>query len=368
MPWRGKSEVQCNKCGKKAIVLNKTINLQVKRIGRYSHACLKCVAPRVHFSKREFIRLFNNNISQPKMAKKLGVSVASISRYAASLKLKRPLVKQNIAISNEQLIKLSTLSSTTIANMFGMSHQAILERFKRLNIKINQHDRLLAATEKYRKHHIDLSHFSPLGRVGCYYLGFIYADGCVSKKYANPNTLSIKLSTRDADWLIDFAADIGLGPEIIKTKSTKTSFKTAYLSRIVINNWKLLRILWQYGLDPRIDYKRHVPNVPYFDDFVRGFLDGDGSISRIHLKKTNKDHVVMRFAITHKSFGDELKQRIKEACGVDLNGPYKTKGIYVLTCSHKKACLLADWIWKSPQRCLIRKYKRYADYKIAGLI
>jgi len=59
-----------------------------------------------------------------------------------------------------------------------------------------------------------------------------------------------------------------------------------------------------------------------------GGLDGDDTIARI-IRGGRYPYLALRFTITYKSFSDELKSLIAAESGIELNGPYPTKGIYI---------------------------------------
>jgi len=51
-----------------------------------------------------------------------------------------------------------------------------------------------------------------------------------------------------------------------------------------------------------------------------------------------------------------------------MNGPYKTKSIWVITASHQKAIRLANWIWDDPIRSLDRKHQKYLLFHQASAV
>lgn len=295
--------------------------------------------------------LFEAQVSQSKIASILNISDATVSRRLKKLGLFRDNI--NKKISDIDIINLKDLSSIEIAKKLKISHQAIHERMIKLGINHKLNELTERSAEKIRKYQLDLKHFNPLDEVGCYWLGFIYADGCLRSKHkCRPSTFSIGLQKRDKTQLINFAIDIGLPTSQVKEQ--KRSF------RIVINNIILGKLLCSLGMNPKYYYKKRVPNVPYYDHFVRGYLDGDGTI--IIRKRKLVKFLVVRFAIKDYSFGAQFRNIIKHQTNIKLNGPYKMKSIWVLTTSDRKARRLAHWIWCNPIRCLSRKYDIYKRY------
>lgn len=292
----------------------------------------------------EVIRLFKENYSQRQIALRLGISNASVSRMISRLGLKRRNLNQRV--SDQELINNRNFSSLELSRKFGISSQAIQERLIRLGINKSLESRIISSADRVRKYRPDFSCFQMLDRVGCYWLGFFYADGSVYVQNKRPNMVSIALQKRDKQILLQLANDLRLPETIVREQ--KTSF------RLALSNIHFAKLLCDLGMKPGKQYKRRIPPLEYKADFVRGFLDGDGSI----IIRKNK-FLSIRFAITYEQFGNDLNKLISRELGFGINGPYKTKGIWILCASHKKAEKLANWLWSNPLRKLERKYLIY---------
>jgi hypothetical protein len=107
-----------------------------------------------------------------------------------------------------------------------------------------------------------------------YYLGLIYADGCITTSHKRP-TMSISLHKDDDYILKQFALDIGKDLPIYYIKSICT---------IKIHREKIVQDLIKHG----VKYNKSsnggliLPSISknLMPHFIRGFLDGDGSISK----------------------------------------------------------------------------------------
>jgi len=107
-----------------------------------------------------------------------------------------------------------------------------------------------------------------------YWLGFIYADGCIHRN----NILSINLSIVDEIHLQKLANIFGRN--LIKYNSNE--FKYILFQ---IHNSKIYTDLTNHGLEERKTYSDNVTILEYVPDylmshFVRGEFDGDGCISK----------------------------------------------------------------------------------------
>lgn len=107
-----------------------------------------------------------------------------------------------------------------------------------------------------------------------YWLGFIAADGSIGETCG----LEISLSYKDIDHLYKFANNIGAEIDIISTRMVK-EYKVC---RIFINNKKIINDLSKYGIIRNKGYKLDFPNFlndEMLKHYLRGYFDGDGSIS-----------------------------------------------------------------------------------------
>lgn len=117
-----------------------------------------------------------------------------------------------------------------------------------------------------------------------YWLGFLYADGCITRFYRGEKlksmSLELTLKDDDCDHLIKFK-DALKSNVPIQHKVVAKKYKA---DRIVINSTKMCRDLIKLGCTPTKSLTLEFPNndiVPleFMNDFIRGYFDGDGGIS-----------------------------------------------------------------------------------------
>lgn len=126
-----------------------------------------------------------------------------------------------------------------------------------------------------------------------YWLGFLYADGYVSPGSSNKSSgVGVAINTNDRELLEQFKEDIGYtGP--IHRYEQKTAYGMTSYCRIFILSDMLYNGLRSKGVVPRkslilnFPSKKVVP-VGLISHFIRGYLDGDGSITR-HTSKENME-------------------------------------------------------------------------------
>lgn len=107
-----------------------------------------------------------------------------------------------------------------------------------------------------------------------YAIGLIATDGCLSKDGRH-----IIMRSSDYGLLRIFKKCLNVKNKIAKTTNNGFSNKPSY--RIQIGNVQFYKWLFKIGLSPAKTYTIGEINVPneYFKDFLRGHLDGDGSIT-----------------------------------------------------------------------------------------
>lgn len=200
-----------------------------------------------------------------------------------------------------------------------------------------------------------------------YAVGLIVTDGSLSKDGRH-----IILRSSDLQLLETFKDCLGLSNKISQTKNDKWAKKPCY--RIQFSNVRLYRWLNQIGVTPRKTYKLGSLKIPdkYFPDFLRGHLDGDGSIStyidRYNTFKNPKYVYVrlwVRFVSASKDHILWLRNNIHRLKGLrghlSKKGPYRKDqnvSIWELKFGKKESIQLLLWIYYNKNvPCLIRKRK-----------
>lgn len=133
-----------------------------------------------------------------------------------------------------------------------------------------------------------------------YWLGFIMADGTViksSSKVSSHNRLKITLSMRDEEHLIEFKKDINSTANI-KYYIATDNYKSCYIN---IDSIKLVSDLIKLNCIPNKTNYTSIPNIPnnLLNHFIRGYFDGDGSISVYYQNGRNDKRC--HFSITSNS-------------------------------------------------------------------
>ena len=150
------------------------------------------------------------------------------------------------------------------------SKTAIWAQGERLGLKQNRNHSRLGVNEDY---------FKKWSSNMAYILGFTLADGCIVhgtyKGYSD--SLKFGVQKRDTDILEKIKKELDSDHKISVCKEA---------NHFSITNQTIVNDLKKLGIKYRKSLRETVPNVPkkYIKDFIRGIIDGDGSI---HFDKRN---------------------------------------------------------------------------------
>jgi hypothetical protein len=310
-----------------------------------------------------FIKLFNTGLSHQEISKILQISKTQVGRAKKRLGLSRDNIAKKVA---DSIIIEHQNNLPELAISLGISKSSLYERAGRLGIKFDQRVAHRKTADKQRKHKLNLYHFDPLDEIGCYWLGFLYADGSVFQRTgATELSVGVRVQKGDKYHLENFLTDIGSDQLVTMVWSNShkingRTIKPGWYANIQINNYYLADILIRYGMKPDALYKRRLPQIKYYDQFMRGFLDGDGTVRK--WKSNGKYYYLnIQYAITYQTLAQDICNLISKMFDINTR-PYPSKsGIYYIKLNGSAAITIADWIWANPIRLLSRKHQKYKD-------
>ena len=206
-----------------------------------------------------------------------------------------------------------------------------------------------------------------------YWIGFITADGYVNNSQTHRTyELGIELSTKDEAHLKQFLDDISSNSDV--SRRTKSPFrnrgynKSYEESAARIYSKQIVESLSKYGIVQNKTYSIEFPdNIPelYIWDYVRGFFDGDGSVSVKSVESTNgtiHPYLNVNFTAHSKKFLEGLQNTLSN---YDINSTiYKDGNNYQLYIRKQDDILSFFYLiyHKENVRKLDRKYTRFVDY------
>lgn len=305
------------------------------------------------WDKEQFIKDYDELNSSRKMAIKYNVSHKTILSFAKKIgykpintrliltdETKRYLIEQYNHKSATELSKELNISADTISSFWYR------EGLRGKSSRIYQYD------EQYF-HTIDSANKA-------YWLGFLAADGCIHRtKNTRQDMIIIVLEDNDTELLEKLNQCLHCNKPLRHfTKTNGKSYVRFEISSNVMSN-----DLAQYGIIPQKTYRYIFPDnidKKYYRDFIRGFFDGDGTIS-----KNIEQNTLYKTNIGFAGYAKNLKriQEVLQEQGIPSTftedkreyGSEDTFGFLALTSKIDKVKFL-HYIYDDSQIYLQRKY------------
>jgi len=228
------------------------------------------------------------------------------------------------------------------------------------------HDKNSHSTE--RKFNVNDFYFSKenLTLESCYWAGFIAADGNIAQ---NNKVLNIYLQHTDKCHLLTFKEDISYEGTIKEYVSYKDLQKTGikkvyYYDAICLTSSQIAKDLREvFNIVPaksKILKFPYLPNQQFTDAFIKGYIDGDGSIG-VNLK--NNDCYIS-LACGSINFIENIAKRFSEIINTEKVQIYNKDNTSVNTINlrNKKARIIISHFAKISTPCLERKWGKAIEH------
>ena len=250
---------------------------------------------------------------------------------------------------------LNNIERTKIKEKYNISFSQIYRILEKNNIKRkNQSD-------SKRKYFFDDTYFENINtEEKAYWLGYMYADGCVRINKRDNNKI-LNLSSIDKEHIEKFTKSLSSNLKIQKSKNVGSFSKNNSIYSVSIYSSKLVDDLIKKGcvlnktFQLKFPTEEQVPNhlIPHF---IRGYFDGDGSISI--LKHNGNGFIdisgIHNFLIEINNFLNLEKNKYL------YKDKRKTTDCWSIKFSSKKTIyLFYDKIYKNSNIFLDRKFKKF---------
>ena len=231
-------------------------------------------------------------------------------------------------------------SLAKVGNEFSCSPTTIKNILKEYGIQTRN---LSEARRNYLNYTLDENVFEVIDSPDkAYWLGVMYSDGYICKKKYT-NSFGLAVSDKDLEWVEKFKRFLNYSGEIKIYKNVSALSNGGNYARLLIGNNKIVSDLEKLGV---IEHKTKLisclPDISFLDDFIRGYIDGDGSL----LKR------LPCFQISgNKDFLEDIARYFKL--------PYHLtpdKSIYSLRYNTKESRYLEKRLYKNANYYLKRKY------------
>ena len=188
-----------------------------------------------------------------------------------------------------------------------------------------------------------------------YWLGFIMADGYVSKRRSR---FEMVLARIDRDHLVKFERSIDRNKPISDGKRRNNNLH----SRIVVDSVIFHRGLVRNGIIPNKTFKLKFPKLrsDLIRHFIRGYFDGDGSVSLVRKVSKNTNRIGV-YIVGRKEFLNFMLNEFpfEKTVNVLPHGNVYTISIQ----SQPQVKELYDYFYKDSTIYLDRKYKKWSKFR-----
>ena len=177
-------------------------------------------------------------------------------------------IEPNLVIKKYEELK----NLKSVAKSFNVSLRPIKRILKENNIVLTN-----------RRFNVNHDYFKVIdSEEKAYWLGFLYADGCVRKTKTGSQVV-LKLSDKDEEHLVKFKNSLSsehiISHSINITKTKKGTESKSLNCIIRINSNQLVNDLILHGCTPKKTFTIESPMISeeYVRHFLRGYYDGDGN-------------------------------------------------------------------------------------------
>ena len=203
-----------------------------------------------------------------------------------------------------------------------------------------------------------------------YWLGFIFADGCIDTYDENHQHYRFELLLKidDQDHIRKFATFVNFTGKIQEKQNGKNK-----ACRITLYGKHFWETLNSYGCTPRKSLTLEFPDISIFKDkslirhFIRGYFDGDGSLGIY--SSTSKGYT------THNKIQCNVLGTKKFLSGVNTNIPFpksisscdtikSPNRAFRLQWATKEAFSLCFYLYHNSNIFLDRKYTKYLSFRL----
>lgn len=243
-----------------------------------------------------------------------------------------------------------------VAKSFGVSLRPIKRILKENNFELTN-----------RRYEVNHDYFESIDtEEKAYWLGFLFADGCV-RKTKSGSQLVLKLSVKDEEHLKLFKSNINSEHKIDyyqnKTVSKKGTLSTSDNCVIRINSNKLIEDIINQGCTPRKTFTIDKPTIDekFYKDFIRGYYDGDGNF--FYSEKTKMS--VVTIVCASEKFREFLIEVISKI--PNIGNIHEDKEKYNIKIVNIVGIVsFLDYVYKESNIHLERKkeyYEKYREYR-----
>lgn len=242
-------------------------------------------------------------------------------------------------------------------------YQAVKDKAYRLRLKITKETQIKILRSKHTKSNqnkLDMNQFKNIkSEYVAYFLGFMWADGYVSKTL---NTLYLHINQKDMNDICNVLNKIGRFNKGFENKNNAVKLR--------MNHYQLADFLKDHDYKNKsfVEPTKILNKIPKYlhYSFWHGFFDGDGHIMN---PKTHGYYISFagqysyQWMCLSKLFLNNNINNFKIIRRI-VNNPINGKSSIFYTCSKKSVLFFLDYIYSGKKIIgLRRKYNRYIEAK-----
>lgn len=284
---------------------------------------------------------------------KIGISAAKFLKNICLIEINQYICKmKKLQISDDLIIQMynTGLSCQKIADRLKCSETYINKKLRKLNI-------VKRNNSVYRKRAFNENFFNVIdNEEKAYWLGFMYADGCVQHKKTGQKLIS--LAVKDKEVIDKFIQSIN-GEFVTKT------YKDVHV--VHLTSSIMFEALTKIGCIPRKSLVLTFPVIKesLIPHFIRGYFDGDGTVYIAHPKNINKTNTVYTNIVVGICGTKEFLKEVSKQASVNEAKKDKRKinNIWYISFSgSKKVMSFYNYIYKDATLFLTRKKDKFEKY------
>lgn len=251
-----------------------------------------------------------------------------------------------------------TLTRNIVGDIFVIFFGKISQReiARRLNVGKTTVNRWAKDLGFYfRKHTVNDNYFKNLSPDMAYILGYVSADGSVAwDVFKGYYGLTITAAEKDKNHLEKTRLIMKSTKPLLYSGPTKSY-------RLIVNNKQICKDLMKFGIVPRKSLIIKFPDLPklYLKDFIRGYIDGDGSLR--YFNRPRSPYFELLVCSGSRDFIVTLEEKIFQQLNINSRVTKTKNNCFLLRYSCQRGLKLAQWIYEDASLYLPRKFIIYQE-------
>lgn len=244
---------------------------------------------------KEFTERYESGESLVEISKTELVSNTTLAKILGEHGLKfrqnnKPFISKSVEKEIVALYKTG-VGTREIAGAFSHGVKTIRSVLVKKGIKVRNRFEGISATHRRtnykRKHSIDESVFDRITEQSAYWIGFLMADGYISK---NKSAVHLNLKADDETHIRKFRKFLKSSHKITVRDVLLKHYGISKAACYSFNSFKIVKTLKDFGVTNRKSLTAKAKKIQNNPHFWRGVIDGDGSI---FLSKTGNNNLIV---------------------------------------------------------------------------